>query len=136
MHDKILRPTDRMLRQFAGLWIVFFAALAAWHGLYHERTIAGIILSALAVTVGPIGLVWPRAIRPIFVGWMALTYPVGWLVSRIVLGALFYGIFTPVAFVFRLMRRDELGLRRQIDATTYWETKHGATDKKQYLRQF
>jgi hypothetical protein len=136
MHDKMIEPTERMLRQFAGLWIVFFTALAAWHGLYHGRAIVGTILVALAVTIGPMGLVWPSAIRPIFVGWMALAYPVGWVVSRVVLGVLFYGIFTPVAYVFRLTHRDELGLKRKIDATTHWETKQGATDKKQYLRQF
>src|SRR5262245_8596752 len=125
-----------MLRQFAGIWIVFFLAIGAYQGFYHHRQTLGIVLAVLAVTVGAIGVMWPKAIRPIFVGWMTLAYPIGWTVSRIVLGAVFYGLFTPIAIVFRMMGRDELGLKRQPSAATYWQPKPRAADKTQYLRQF
>ena len=125
-----------MLRQFAGLWIVFFGAIAAWQEFHHHRRALAILLVVLAVTVGPLGIAWPRAIKPVFVGWMALVYPIGWIVSRIVLGLLFYGLFTPVALVFRIVGRDELSLRPQPQTTTYWHSKPHATDKRQYLRQF
>ena len=90
----------------------------------------------LAVTVGPLGIAWPRAITPLFIGWMALVYPIGWIVSRIVLGLLFYGLFTPVALVFRIIGRDELRLKPEPQTTTYWQPKPHAIDKTQYLRQF
>ena len=129
-------PTDRMLRQFAGLWIIFFLAIAA--RMYsHGRSPAIVItIAVLAVTIGPLGLVWPRIIRPVFVGWMALAYPIGWVVSRMVLGTIFFGIFTPVAWVFRLTGRDVLGLKAHRSAQTYWQPKPNAPDKSQYLRQF
>jgi hypothetical protein len=125
-----------MLRQFAGIWIVFFGGIGAYQGFYHHRQTLGIVLAVLAVTIGPIGVMWPKTIKPIFVGWMTLAYPIGWTVSRIVLGAVFYGLFTPIAIVFRMMGRDELGLKRQPSAATYWQPKPRATDKTQYLRQF
>ncbi len=90
----------------------------------------------LAVTVGPLGLMRPRIIRPVFIGWMALAYPIGWSVSRIVLGVVFYGLFTPVAWIFRIIGRDELGLKPQPLAATYWRSKPRPTDKAKYLRQF
>jgi len=135
-HNSPFNPTERMLRQFAAIWIVFFGAIAAWQRFHHHRETLAIVLAVLAVTVGPIGVAWPRAIRPIFVGWMTLAYPIGWTVSRIVLGAVFYGLFTPIGIVFRLMGRDELGLKRQPQAATYWQPKPRASDKAQYLRQF
>ena len=104
---------------------------------HHHRHVAAIILAVLAVTVGPLwGVVWPRAIKPVFVGWMVLAYPIGWTVSRIVLSIIFYGLFTPVACVFRIMGRDALGLRMQPAATSYWRAKPSTTDKSRYLRQF
>lgn len=67
---------------------------------------------------------------------MAAVYPIGWIVSRVVLGVLFFGLFTPVAVLFRCAGRDELALKPQPGATTYWRAKPGAKDKAQYLRQF
>src|SRR6267143_1914947 len=135
MHDNPFSPTPRMLRQFGGIWIVFFGAIAAWQGLHHERHGLGLALAVLAVTIGPLGIAAPRLIRPICIGWMGVVYPIGWMVSRVVLGILFYGLFTPVALIFRTIGRDELRLKPQPDAETYWATKPHATDKAQYLRQ-
>jgi len=125
-----------MLRQFAGIWILFFGAIAAWQNVHHHRPAAAIALAILSVTVGPLGLVWPRAIRPLFIGWMALAYPIGWTVSRIVLGGIFYGLFTPLAWAFRIAGRDELGLKPQPGAASYWISRPPATDRARYLRQF
>jgi hypothetical protein len=135
MHNPF-KPTDRMLRQFAGLWILFFGVIAAWQLFVHQRTLVSAIAATLAMTIGPLGLVWPRIIRPVFVGWMALAYPIGWTVSRIVLAILFFGMFTPLAFWFRLVKRDELGLKRSAEGASYWRPKPQITDKAQYLRQF
>jgi hypothetical protein len=129
-------PTDRMLRQFSVIWIGFFGTAALQQQFYHDRHLAAVVLATLAVTVGPLGIIVPRAIRPVFVGWMAIAYPIGWLTSRIIVGIIFYGLFTPVAFLFRIIRRDELGLRSKPQADTYWQPKQNARDQADYLRQF
>ena|SRR6266540_5436086 len=129
-------PSDRMLRQFAAISIGFFGAVAALQEFHHHRHLLAGILASLAVTIGPLGLVRPRAIKPIFVGWMALVYPIGWTVSRLILGFLFYAMFAPVAWVFRMIGRDALRLKPVPQATSYWRPKPKALDKSQYLRQF
>jgi hypothetical protein len=134
-YKKHLNPTDTMLRQFALLWVVFLGAIAVRQQL-HGRHILAIVLTVLAVTIGPAGLIWPRTIRPVFVGWMTLVYPIGWFVSRVVLGAIFYGLFTPVAWLSRMLGRDALLLRRKPHVTTYWGPKPAPSDSAQYLRQF
>jgi saxitoxin biosynthesis operon SxtJ-like protein len=136
MHDNPFHPTPRTLRQFGALWIIFFGTMAMWQGLHHARHALALALAVLAVTIGPVGMVAPRFIRPIFVGWMIAVYPIGWVVSRIVLGILFYGLFTPVGLAFRFLGRDELRLKPQGEAATYWLKKPQAEDKAQYLRQF
>ena len=121
--DLPLRPDDRTLRQFAGLWVVFFGGMAAWQWLGHDRPTVGLVLAVLAATVGPVGLVWPRAIRPIFVGWIVAVFPIGWVVSLLVLGLLFFVVFTPLGLLFRLIGRDALLLKRRPELATYWTPK-------------
>lgn len=133
--DLPVKPSPRMLRQFAGLWTVFFGRLAAWHGLAHGETRIALALSAMALTIGPAGVVWPAMIRPVFVGWLILAFPIGWVVSRVLLVTLFAFII-PVALFFRLLGRDALQLRRRTDKTTYWTTKVAAENVRSYLRQF
>jgi hypothetical protein len=82
------------------------------------------------------GLVRPRTIRLVWVTWMRAALPIGWLVSRVVLAAIFYAIITPVAVVFRAAHRDVLGLRRPAGGVTYWQRKPAVTDKSRYLGQF
>jgi hypothetical protein len=118
------------------MWVVFFGGSALWQRFVLHRPVLAAVLAVLAVTVGPLGVARPRAIRPIFVGWMTLAYPVGWVVSRIVLGIVFYFLFTPVSWVFRLIGRDALALKSRPTATTYWLSKPTVADKAGYLRQF
>lgn len=131
-----LKPNDRMLRQFAGLWIVFFGLAAIVQGTWSSRQTLAVALGALALTIGPIGLAWPRLIKPIFIGWMVLAYPIGWVVSHLVLALLFYLVFTPVSWAFKIAGRDELRLKSRQQVVTYWQQKPQVLDKSQYLRQF
>jgi hypothetical protein len=114
---------------------LFFGALAAWHGL-HGQTTSSVVLAALAMTIGPLGLLWPAAVRPIFVGWLALAFPIGWLVTLLTLAFVYYLILTPLALWFRLIGRDPLTLRKRPNELTYWRPKPQPADKRSYFRQF
>ena len=133
--DVDFRPEPRKLRQFAALWLVCFLGIAAWRAFREDYTSAA-VWAALAMTIGPLGLAFPRMVGPIFVGWTVLAFPIGWVVSNVILAALYFGLFTPVALVFRLMGRDALQLKRRTDSTSYWSAKPMPTDKRRYFRQF
>ena len=133
-------PSQRMLRQFAGLWVLFFAGCAAWQwfncvGWAQPTLLQPTLLLALALTIGPMGLVRPRLIRPIFVGWMCLAFPIGWVVSHVVLAGLFYFLFAPLGLFFRLIGRDALALRPNPGQNTYWVAKPAPADVRSYFRQ-
>lgn len=129
-------PSTRMLRQFSVLWIVCFLSMAAWQGLVRDRAMLGVVLAVVAMMIGPLGLIKPSFIRPIFVGWMIVAFPIGWLVSHVMLGVLYYGLFTPLAMFFRILRRDPLMLRRPAEAKSYWSVKPAPRDVRSYFRQF
>jgi cytosine/uracil/thiamine/allantoin permease len=134
-HDQIFNPSDRMLRQFAALLIVFLGVIAV-RTYDPQHPAPALLAAALGLVLGSVGLVWPRAIRPVFAVWMKAAWPVGWLVSRVILALIFYVIVTPVAVVFRAAHRDALGLRRRGGGVTYWQRKPAVTDKSRYLGQF
>lgn len=124
------------LRQFAALWIVFFAALAAFYGWGRGQTTLGLVLLAVAFTIGPLGVWEPGLIRPIYTTWMIAVFPIGWLVSFVMMALVYFVVVTPIAFVFRLMRRDALQLRSAGSQNSYWQSKPMPDSMGRYLRQY
>lgn len=133
--DAPVATTDTVLRQFAGLWILFFGGLACWQGLWHDRTTLGAVCAGLAALVGLPGLIHPQAIRPVFTLAMAIAMPIGLVVSKALLLILFYGLFTLVGVIFRLIGRDALRRRFQPGQPSYWMAKPAAADIRSYFRQ-
>jgi hypothetical protein len=134
--EVIKPPPEKMLRQFAGLFLVVFLGLAGWRvwrqGQADQWAVA---LAVLAVLVGVVGLVRPSAVRWVYTGWMIVAFPIGWTVSRVALAIVFYAVITPVALFFRVTGRDELRLRRGQGHASYWKPKPGPEDVREYFRQ-
>jgi hypothetical protein len=134
--DIPFRPSRQSLRQFAGLWVLCFGGLAAWYGLQQGNPTAGWVLGAVAAAVGLGGALRPPLLRPLYVGWLVLVFPVGWLVAQLTLIGLFFGVFTPVGLYFRLSGRDALARRLEPGRETYWVPRAAPPDVRGYLRRF
>jgi hypothetical protein len=134
--DIPFKPPRKMLRQFAGLWIAFFGGLALVQYLVRGNPTLATVFGVLALTVGPIGLARPEWMRPIYVSWMVLAFPIGWTVSQVITALMFYGLFTPIGLVFRLIGRDPLQRARRPGLETYWSPKPMPADPRRYFQQF
>jgi hypothetical protein len=132
--DVIRPPSERHLRQFAGLFLGVFLAIAAWRWSGAGADTWTVVIGALAVVVGVTGLIVPAAVRPIYTGWMVVAFPIGWTVSRVLLAATFFGVVTPIAAALRASGRDPLRLRRQ-SQDSYWLAKRQAAGAREYFRQ-
>jgi hypothetical protein len=76
-------------------------------------------------------------LKPIYVGWMTFAFALGWVNTRLILGIVFYLIFTPAGLVMRLLGKDPLVLRFDRQATTYWvRRKPQDPSKKRYENLF
>lgn len=120
-------PSRRTLRQFSALLIVIIGGMAAWKGNY--------AVAAIAAAVGLIGLVSPGTIRPLYVAWMIVAFPIGWMVSHVMLAILYFVVFLPLGLVFRLVGRDALARRRPA-AETYWLEKPATEEVARYFHQY
>ena len=128
-------PERKQLRQFAGIWFPAFCALVGWSiarktGHWHEVEVVWIVAGVISIA----GLVFPPIIRPVFVGLILLTYPIGWVVSHVLLGLIFYGIVTPIGIILRLTGHDPLQINAPL-GNSLWKSPTGKTDPASYLRQ-
>ena len=128
-------PSTKQLRQFAGIWFPAFCGLVGYSighktGHWSEVEIGWALAGLLSVG----GLVLPALIRPIFVGLILLTFPIGWVVSHLLLGLIFYGVVTPIGLILRISGHDPLQLKKP-SGNSVWKTSVGKTDATRYLRQ-
>jgi hypothetical protein len=133
--DISFRPPVRTLRQFAGFWLLAFGGLCLQAAL-RQQTMLAWVFGSVALVVALPGLVRPAAIRPVFGTAMLVTFPMGWVLSRLVLAMVYFGVFTPVAICLRLLDRDVLCRHRPPAVDTFWSPRSVATDPRQYLRPF
>jgi len=129
-------PSSKALRQFSAGWLGVFLALGLFHWLARGHDRIGLALCLLAVSVGGLGLARPTAVRRLFVSSMAVAFPIGWLTSLLLLAILFYGLFTPVAWLFRLWGRDLLGRKPAPGRPSYWVARQMPSDIRRYFKQY
>ncbi|MEQ1761310.1 MAG: carbamoyltransferase C-terminal domain-containing protein, partial [Vicinamibacterales bacterium] len=127
--------SDRTIRQFALIGAALLAGLAAWNGWSAGATSSVLRTVAMAAVLALLGTVWPAAVRPAYRLALIITAPVGAVVSKLVLAAIYYGCFTPLGLFFRVVGRDELRLARPAHAETYWRATRGPRAARDYLRQ-
>jgi hypothetical protein len=131
-HVDSTAPSSRQLRCFAWL-LTLMLAVFAWRW---ERHAPSLLLQGLAAGLFAVGTLWPRRLRWLHAGLTALASPVSWLASRVLLTAIYYGMITPLALVFRLAGRDVLQRHFDKSADTYWQPRLRPADSQGYYRLF
>ena len=134
--DLPLKPTARALRQFAGAWLILFLAAGVHRYVVRGQHQVGIAVGGVAIVIGLLGLIRPAAMRWLFVGATVLAFPIGWVVSQIMLAVMYYGIITPLAVWFRIRGRDLLSRKPAPNRPSFWTPKHTPEDMGSYFRQY
>jgi len=140
-----LNPDDRTLRHFGwialvGFWLLALLAWKEWlvfaNGLGQARTaVCGTFLVVGALSAF-FSMIVPNANRPLYVLLTLLSYPVGFVVSHIIMVVLFYGLLTPVGLLFRLLGRDPLQRGFEPDTASYWVAARDKRSVDSYFKQF
>jgi hypothetical protein len=102
--------------------------------LKHDRV--GVVIAAAAVVILLLGLIAPRAYRPIhrFGQWLARG--VGLVLVYVLMVPCYYLFFFPVAVLLRWQGRDPLHRRPRAAGLTYWIPRRQETPLDLYERQF
>ena len=96
---------------------VFFAVSVYFK--FVESTAGSYLFVTLGVLFLIVTLVKADALLPLNKLWMRFGLLLGMIVGPIIMGIIFFGLFTPISLVMRLFGRDELTLRFK-KKSTHW----------------
>ena len=93
-----------------GLWQLFMGSVHAWAWI------------AAAVALTAITALFPRCWTPVLRVWLPIAHLLGWINTRLILGAVFFVLIMPVGWLLRILGHDPLHLRGK-QGQTYWESR-------------
>jgi hypothetical protein len=127
-------PSGRQLAGFGLAWLAFLglAGARAWSRGHPAAAETAWILAAVVPLAG---LARPRFLRQVYVGLSHATYPVGIVLSHILLALVYYLVLTPLGFTMRLFRPDPLCRRFDPDAPSYWTARDETKPPESYFNQ-
>jgi len=118
--NKVIPELDSAgLRKFAfttaAIVIVLFALLIPFlfgFTLPIWPWVFGIILAAW-------GAIAPQSLNPVYKLWMRFGLLMSRITTPIILGIVFFLVFTPIAFAMRVLKRDRLKIELDADSDSY-----------------
>lgn len=127
------KPSDRQLRQFGLLCIVLLPAIVwLWGG--SSSTIGA--AAWIGAGLGALGILAPGALKPIFVGLVLVSFPIGLVIGELILLTIFVGVFLPMALLFRIIGRDVLQRRMTAESETFWVPRSAPNNVRRYFQQY
>jgi len=146
MIDLNLDPDERTLRQFGFIALSGFGLIAAlawfellifaggWLGGARQPLVYALLgLGGLATALS---LVYPKANKFLFVGLSIAAFPIGFVLSYVIMGFLFFVIITPIGLMMRALGKDPLENEISADADSYWSPCRPSRPADSYFKQF
>ena len=129
-------PPRSQLAVFGLIWLVFFAgfgALMLWRG--RPWSLVGPVW-VMAAVVPAIGWIVPAFMRIVYLGMAYLTFPIGFVLSFVLMVIIYYLVLTPVGLIMRIVGYDPIRRAFEPKAQSYWIARSGDDSAKRYFRQF
>lgn len=116
------------------------AALLAIWGLESTFHVEPWNVFATLAVVGVLGLVCTFVShtigRSLYRGWMFAAMPIGWTMSAVLMGFVYFLVVTPLGLIMRLAGKDPMCRRFDRSLPSYWLPHRQEADPKRYFRQF
>lgn len=130
-----LNPSQKDLKLFGFIMLVLFLLLGGIVQWFSGPFIVSVILWGFGAGFFAIYYLVRPLRLPLYRGWMKLIYPVGWTLSHLLFGVIYFLIMTPIGMLMRLFGHD--AMRRKVNKTdSYWIARKPETDMARYFKQF
>jgi hypothetical protein len=116
---------------------IFFTLIFFFIGsffIYKSSYILTVISISFACIFFIITILRSDLLLPLNKLWMTFGLLLGKVVSPIILGIIFFGLFTPLGVFMRIIGRDELRLKQK-DRSSFWKIKNATTIASQTFKQ-
>ena len=127
-------PSKKELAWFGLMFLAFFGLIGGivwWR--FQQPNVAYGLWGGAGVIVALYYAI-PALRKPIYLGWLYAAYPLGFVLSHIVMAAVYYLVVTPIGLVSRAMGRDPLS--RNANSSSGWTPRRQPPDPSEYFRQF
>jgi len=105
--NKYNAPSRKQLRSFGLIVAAGFLVIGFWPMVFRHQGPRTWSL-ALAIILGMAGLLVPKALRQAYRVWMTAGELLGWINSKVILGALYYLLLTPIKVLMTIAGRDPM----------------------------
>ena len=108
----------KRLRSFGLIVGGIFTLMGVWPAVWRSQPLRlwSLILGGMLMALA---LAWPGSLAQIYRLWMTVGDILGWINTRIILGALFYLFFTPLGLYMRLRGKDPMRRTLEPEAKSY-----------------
>lgn len=106
------------MRKFGHTMAIAFSIIGGLLWWRHKSAVPYLIGAAAFFEL--FALFLPDWLVPVEKFWMKLAHVLGWINMRIILGILFYAVFTPFRLFLFLLRKDLLDQAIEKDRKSYW----------------
>lgn len=129
-------PNSADLRKFGLTILIGFGMIGALVFFKGHRD-AGVSIWAISSAVAFLAILMPPMARPFYLVWMGIALIIGSVMSRVVMGVIYFLLITPVALLFRVIGRDALQRRGGAKGkSTYWNEHPKISGDKYYEHLF
>ncbi len=129
--SEIELPSNRKF----GLFFSLVFTVAAAYFYFTENIVWTYAFVAVSLIFLLITLIKSDALLPLNKLWMRFGLLLGMIVSKIVLGIIFFGLFMPIATLMRLSGRDELSLQFS-KKVSHWITRSEQIKPESFKNQY
>ena len=105
--SEVKLPSNRKF----GFFFTAIFLLASFYSYYLDNEVMVYTLSTICGIFLIITIINADALLPINKLWIKFGILLGMIINQIIMGVIFFGIFTPIAILMRISGRDELRLR-------------------------
>ena len=115
--DEVKAPSEK---SFGVTFACVFGLLSALQFYRLGIAVWPVVTSVAALGFLATAFAAPAALRPLNLVWLKLGMLLHRIVNPVIMGLLFFGVFTPMGLIMRLFGADLLRLRTKTGATSHW----------------
>lgn len=105
--------------------------------LFYYNDSAAVYFFSITTLLAISSFVAPIALKPLNFLWMSIAVVLGFIMTRIILGILFYLVITPIGLIAKLAGKDFIDKKIDKSKTSYWNYRTRQKFSKEiYERQF
>jgi hypothetical protein len=130
-----LNPTPRQLRVFSVAFLVFGIVVGVLVWLRTDAVRPALITWGALSATAILFMVAPPFGKVAYAVTAVVSFPIGWVLSSVIMAAIYYLVVTPIGLMLRLAGRDALGMRARGEPSS-WTKRTVPREVSRYFKQY